>query len=1302
MRMSLTRVGNMPNHQSYPSIMWTLIQFVYIQCLSKRGIYARQLGHTGEGQHLQVQFQLPDNTASDHFVGNILGVSHKKHQFARAMLTPDHLFRLDNNGDLFTKDALDRDAICGSLGCCETDVCHIELEAYLFDSRPTPTAVNVDIYVTDANDNAPLFPHRQTEYSNSNLEDLEENVWEISIPESASVGSRHTLPTATDKDSPRFGVQNYRLLPATEKSSNRILTVPDTFCSFEMILPPRTGAGQQSVQVPELQLGRPLDREQKSYCDFQLIAEDAGSPPLSSRILIRVNILDANDNAPIFTNLSAAGSIITIPESTAVGSMIYKFSVQDIDDGPNGEVLLSVDWASTYPGLNQTMIQRLSTKYNLNPKTGELRVVQPLDYESQLERRLLLVVKASDQGSPRLTSTTTLTVLVTDVNDNSPTIEVFEVGQNDENTAGSSGGESALLMENEAEPKLLKLISVTDMDSVSIGKVSCHLSKQHQDDFQLTPYSNIMYGLVNSRAFDYEREASQTGHLAVRIECMDDAEPKRSTQQWIQIPLVDTNDNWPQFSRVNYQFHVAEDVLVGTEVGRVVATDADSSQSGELFYELSSDKPEFLSFFRINSKTGSIYTTTRMDRESLDVLEFHITASDGGDAQSGGTSVLDSPEGNRKLSNIKSNTTGLTVFITDVNDNPPVYTGPTEMHITEGVPVGTEIPVSIEFRDPDLGSNGTVHISLVQSHSRYAEPLDGVGVVKLQDQPIGIIASSKLVTTGEIDREHRAQFILLIVAVDQGESVQLTTTASITVHVDDVNDNPPTLIYPRNGSLLYGLIGESDWMSKLSTIPADTAPNTLVITIRGKDLDSGANGTITYHLMPEPQWVVPDNEKQTDERQNTERNSDLLNGFNYFVLDETEGHLTTYWGLPDEDNEAISNNGASLMTNLSSSVLKRSKSNTPPEPGLYVLHVELRDGGVPSLVTSATFYVNISEAVGGIFGLAFFTSANMSNTIILVLIMVCSLALIISLTAAIFWVRFRKDTAEQASNNGRQYSGYLGPTVICQDSVPNGFYYPSSYAQLGSPLTVRDYDPSYASQDATLLSEKQRIYKHKLSDCGLECCHNGTFQPGMTVGTMVPRSHGESNQLEYVMDKGTPMSPVSSYPEAVHILPVGSCSELHLYQPSCQPPNGLPEWSATTDHALLDPMVSFSSDVNYTTPAHYEMFNHSQPTGNNNSCGGSDSGVDSGAGVTGPPGVQTLNYSPTGGMTMYGKPPDQHLNLPKTTQITLVSCPTGSGTLMLRNNNGDATPNVASFLKHTWVSENVTHHKTYQENIAAS
>ncbi|OCT87871.1 hypothetical protein XELAEV_18021574mg [Xenopus laevis] len=153
-----------------------------------------------------------------------------------------------------------------------------------------------------------------------------------------------------------------------------------------------------------------LDRERSSHYNITVQATDKGSPPLSSQKTIRLDVLDINDNPPVFEKFIY---IAYVPENNQPGASIYSIQAIDKDTEENGKVLYSIITSHTE--------ELSSTSYiSINPVTGVIYAQRPFDYEQDREFEIQIIAK--DNGSPSLNSSTIVRICVVDQNDNSPTI----------------------------------------------------------------------------------------------------------------------------------------------------------------------------------------------------------------------------------------------------------------------------------------------------------------------------------------------------------------------------------------------------------------------------------------------------------------------------------------------------------------------------------------------------------------------------------------------------------------------------------------------------------------------------------------------------------------------------------------------------------------------------------------------------------------------------------------------------------------------------------------------------------------
>lgn len=218
---------------------------------------------------------------------------------------------------------------------------------------------SVIIKITDINDNKPEFQNQSFEFA------IQENA-----PKYSSVG----LLVATDKDE-------------NEKITFSLLPQYNGGIPFE-ILPNGT------IRTTEV-----LDRETIANYQFSVVATDSGSPPQQSSVKISIDVLDMNDNAPIFMFPSDNNSTVIISYQTLPHTVIAHLDTRDIDQGLNSTV--------TYV----TRDRNYSHIFQLNSLSGRLILMKQLTTAEIGKYKLSII--AQDKGTPPRTSERTMTIVVT-------------------------------------------------------------------------------------------------------------------------------------------------------------------------------------------------------------------------------------------------------------------------------------------------------------------------------------------------------------------------------------------------------------------------------------------------------------------------------------------------------------------------------------------------------------------------------------------------------------------------------------------------------------------------------------------------------------------------------------------------------------------------------------------------------------------------------------------------------------------------------------------------------------------------
>ncbi|XP_049897716.1 protocadherin beta-16-like [Epinephelus moara] len=576
-----------------------------------------------------LSYSIPEEMKRESVIGNIakdLGLDLRtlSSRKARVDFTGTRKRYCDINlstGDLITSERIDRESLCGKKPSCVVKV-DLVLENPLELHR-------LSLHIQDVNDNSPQF---------------NDNLIEMEISESADKGNRFSIDEAHDADIGQNAVQRYSL----EKNDNFILAV-------------------DSNKV-ELVLENKLDREKRNQINLLLTAFDGGSPQRSGTVVIHVTVLDANDNAPVFSQAVYKASL---PENSPPDTIVMTVSATDADEGVNGDITYHFGHISD-DDVNV---------FSIDSKTGEIRVTGMIDFEgsSSFEMR----VKAKDGLG--LTSYAKVIIDVTDMNDNAPVINLKSL--------------TNPIPENVSPGTEVGIINVQDRDSEKNGQVRCSI--QQNAPFKLIPSIKNYYSLVTTGQLDREVVSDYN----ITITASDEGSPPLSSSKTVELSVADINDNPPVFEEQSYSAYVSENNKPGSTLCSVSARDPDWRQNGTVIYSLLPGEVNgapVSSYVSVNGDTGVIHAVRSFDYEQFRSFKVHVMGRDNG-----------SPP-------LSSNVT-VSVFISDVNDNSPqiLYPGPEgNSFMTELVPKaahGGSLVSKVIAVDADSGQNAWLSYDIVKS-----------------------------------------------------------------------------------------------------------------------------------------------------------------------------------------------------------------------------------------------------------------------------------------------------------------------------------------------------------------------------------------------------------------------------------------------------------------------------------------------------------------------------------------------------------------------------------------------------------
>uniref|UniRef100_A0A7N6FG21 Cadherin EGF LAG seven-pass G-type receptor 2 n=1 Tax=Anabas testudineus TaxID=64144 RepID=A0A7N6FG21_ANATE len=695
-----------------------------------------------------------------------------------------HILNSNGSSDVFEIDS--RSGVIRTKGLVDRE----EVESYMLlveandqgrDPGPRSATATVHIVVEDDNDNAPQFSEKR---------------YVVQVPEDMAPNTEILQVTATDQDRGSNAVVHFSIMSGNTRGQFYI-----------------------DAQTGKMDLVSHLDYEANKEYTLRIRAQDGGRPPLSNISgLVTVQVLDVNDNAPIFVSTPFQATVL---ENVPLGYSIIHIQAVDADSGDNSR--LEYRLTETTPNF----------PFNINNSTGWIVVAAELDRESVDFYNF--GVEARDHGYPVMSSSASISMTILDVNDNNPefTQKAYQMRLNEDAAVGTSvvtvsavdqdinsvvtyqissgntrnrfsitsqsgGGliTLALPLDYKLERQYVLTVTASDGTRFDTAKVFVNVTdaNTHRPVFQSSHYTvninedrpvgttvvvisatdedtdenaRITYFMDDSiPQFDIDPD---TGAVTTQMEldyedqvsytlaitARDNGIPQKSDTTYLEILVNDVNDNSPRFLRDHYVGSVMEDVPVFTSVVQVSATDRDSGLNGRVFYTFQGGEDGDGDFI-IESTSGIVRTLRRLDRENVPVYSLQAFAVDKG------VPALKTP-------------VNIQVTILDVNDNPPVFEKDEfDIMVDENSPIGLVV-AHISATDPDEGSNAQIMYQIVEGNIPEVFQLD--------------IFSGELTALIDLDYETRSEYVIVV----QATSAPLVSRATVHIKLVDKNDNVPVL-----------------------------------------------------------------------------------------------------------------------------------------------------------------------------------------------------------------------------------------------------------------------------------------------------------------------------------------------------------------------------------------------------------------------------------------------------------------------------------------------------------------------------
>ncbi|XP_053092856.1 protocadherin alpha-8 isoform X13 [Pangasianodon hypophthalmus] len=445
--------------------------------------------------------------------------------------------------------------------------------------RPSKSGtMEITVRVLDVNDNMPVFT---------------KDVYSIQLNENAPLGTTVIRVNATDLDDGPNGEVVYGFANNVDSNLRKLFDIDSI-----------TG---------EIVVKGHIDFEATSAYEIDITASDKGTVPLTTDKSVIIKIVDVNDNAPEIELTSLSSSV---SEDSRPGTTVALISVTDLDSGINGKVFCSVpdDIPFKLMPSSQDNIYSLVT-------------TSSIDREKHYEYDITLVAK--DAGEPSLSSVKSLTILVSDINDNNPEFSLSPY--------------TFYVMENNIPGMSLFCVSASDRDTNENAIITYEIMRENgEDNKQMFVNVNAENGCIYAlKSFDFEKVKTFQFHVIAT----DSGNPPLSSNVTVNVFILDQNDNVPVIlypvsanGSAEGVEEIPRNVNAGHLVTKVRAYDADIGYNGWLLFSVQEVSDH--SLFGLDRYTGQIRTLRSFTETDEAEHKLVILVKDNGNVSLSATATV--------------------------------------------------------------------------------------------------------------------------------------------------------------------------------------------------------------------------------------------------------------------------------------------------------------------------------------------------------------------------------------------------------------------------------------------------------------------------------------------------------------------------------------------------------------------------------------------------------------------------------------------------------------------------------------
>ncbi|XP_059614956.1 cadherin-23 [Phlebotomus argentipes] len=645
-------------------------------------------------------------------------------------------------------------------------------------TEPNTVSLRREIPIRDYNDNPPIFTGRP---------------YSASLSESTPVGSIVIITpaiTVTDRDE---GMNADVTISCFSEASMDTYSVCDVFS----VTTERNAEGNFSATI---RLIKPLDFETRPSYLLTLKAKDgAFSNPLTALASVAINVIDVQDQPPVFVNAPYSA---TIEENTPADTSVMTIKAMDGDTGNPREILLSLD---------QEKNHHFRLKSTGDGEAVLMTTEVPLDREDpdvlQNGGIYTFNIKATEliNGQvPADEALTQVTIVLTDVDDHRPK---FNAPEFDIEIPENLDFDTPL-------PGLSVYVIDPDLGPNSRYNLSLENIKNADGVFTVSPTygegrTPLVVKVVNPNRLDYDVANKDLRTLEFDLVASVNGEKQASSR--VTIHLQDANDNAPIFTDNSYQLKVEENAKVGFQVAQIQATDKDSGVNKKLKYILKGFGSDN---FYTDSETGGLYVKKNLDYEEQKSYSMALAAVDGGGLETNANLFID---------------------VIDLNDNYPEFES---LEYTRTIREGaTEFEPQFFVRATDVDGptqgGGRIAYSIEAENSISGR----VFSIDRDSGEIGILTH-----VSSMDTE-RGQYELVVAATDYGKP-PLKNTTRVLIRVG-ISGNQRPIFKGHFSSLHTAIPGPPSYRV---SIPENAEAGFNVTTVSASDPD-GIDALLQYKIV---------------------------------------------------------------------------------------------------------------------------------------------------------------------------------------------------------------------------------------------------------------------------------------------------------------------------------------------------------------------------------------------------------------------------------------------------------------------